>query len=26
MALRVLGDECIGCGGCEYSCPTGALM
>ncbi|MHB1549545.1 MAG: indolepyruvate ferredoxin oxidoreductase subunit alpha [Acidimicrobiales bacterium] len=25
MALRVLGDECIGCGGCEYSCPTGAL-
>lgn len=25
MSLKVLEDECIGCGGCEYACPTGAL-
>jgi NAD-dependent dihydropyrimidine dehydrogenase PreA subunit len=25
MSLEVLADECIGCGGCEYACPTGAL-
>lgn len=25
MSLRVLEDECIGCGACDFSCPTGAL-
>lgn len=25
MALKVLDAECIGCGGCEYACPTGVL-
>jgi ferredoxin len=25
MSLKVLSDVCIGCGACDYSCPTGAL-
>lgn len=25
MSMKVLEDLCIGCGGCEYACPTGAL-
>lgn len=25
MSFRVEADECIGCGSCDYSCPTGAL-
>jgi ferredoxin len=25
VSLKVLADGCIGCGGCEYACPTGAL-
>jgi NAD-dependent dihydropyrimidine dehydrogenase PreA subunit len=25
MSLKVLDDVCIGCGGCDYACPTGAL-
>ena len=25
MTLQVVADECIGCGGCDYACPTGAL-
>lgn len=25
MSLRVVADECIGCGGCDFTCPTGAL-
>lgn len=25
MSLTVLADACIGCGACDYSCPTGAL-
>lgn len=25
MSFKVLDDLCIGCGGCEYSCPTGSL-
>src|SRR5881275_2971879 len=25
MSLKVVADECIGCGGCEYACPSGAL-
>ena len=25
MSLRVLEDVCIGCGACDFSCPTGAL-
>lgn len=26
MSLRVLQDVCIGCGACDFSCPTGALQ
>ncbi len=25
MTYRVVDDECIGCGACDYACPTGAL-
>jgi NAD-dependent dihydropyrimidine dehydrogenase PreA subunit/ribosomal protein L37AE/L43A len=25
MSFRVVEDLCIGCGGCEYACPRGAL-
>ena len=25
MSLKVVEDLCIGCGGCEYACPAGAL-
>jgi len=25
MSFRVLADLCIGCGACDFSCPTGAL-
>jgi NAD-dependent dihydropyrimidine dehydrogenase PreA subunit len=25
MSFKVLEDSCIGCGGCEFACPTGAL-
>ena len=25
MSLQVLDDVCIGCGACDFSCPTGAL-
>lgn len=25
MSFRVLEDVCIGCGACDFSCPTGAL-
>ena len=25
MSFRVLEDVCIGCGACDYSCPTDAL-
>ncbi len=25
MSFKVLDDVCIGCGACDFSCPTGAL-